>query len=405
MLRLRTIAVRLGFALGSLRPLRYRVVLATSHSSAIGGNLAWIRDALGARQPTVPVVVLAFRHRGTIRGRLAALVHAIRSGYQLATARAFVVDDYFFALYVIRPRAGTRRIQVWHAAGAFKKFGYSVLDKSFGADEALLERVPIHSNYDLCLVSSSAAIPHYAEAFGVPVSTFTAGIGIPRTDLFFDEPRRAAAISRIHQRYAIPEHRRVVLYAPTFRGDSVTAARDPGILDLGALHARLGADHVVLLRLHPFVRQRSPLPAELATFAMDVSDHPDINELMLISDVLVTDYSSAIFEFALLGRPMAFLAPDLDAYERERGFYFDFRTGVPGPVFETTEALADWLRAGTSDTDRVRAFARASFDVADGHATERLVEQVLLPALDGRWTEASARGRDRPEPSVGDGAE
>jgi CDP-ribitol ribitolphosphotransferase len=102
---------------------------------------------------------------------------------------------------------------------------------------------------------------------------------------------------------------------------------------------------------------------------------------MLVSDVLVTDYSSAIYEFALLGRPIGFFAPDHAAYEAERGFYFDFATGVPGPVFETSEALAAWLRDGPFDTDRVRQFAAESFDVADGAATRRFVTEVVDPAL------------------------
>ena len=128
----------------------------------------------------------------------------------------------------------------------------------------------------------------------------------------------------------------MILYAPTFRGDSVTDARATDDLDLDILHEALGEDHVVLVRLHPFIRSRTVIGPALAGFAIDVSDHPDINELMLVSDVLVTDYSSAIFEYALLDRPMVFFAPDYEAYERERGFYFDYRTGVPGPIFETT---------------------------------------------------------------------
>ena len=104
---------------------------------------------------------------------------------------------------------------------------------------------------------------------------------------------------------------------------------------------------------------------------------------MLISDVLITDYSSAIFEYSLLERPMAFFAPDLDAYERERGFYFDYRSGVPGPVFTETRALARWLRDGPFDLDRVRRFRDASFEVADGRASQRFVESIVLPALDG----------------------
>ena len=113
----------------------------------------------------------------------------------------------------------------------------------------------------------------------------------------------------------------------------IRLARDPEDLDLGLLlQTLLGEDHVVLLRA-PSVRPGAPGRSirRLAGFVIDVSDHPDINELMLVSDILVSDYSSAIYEFSLLGRPMAFFAPDQDAYEAERGFYFEYRTGVPGP--------------------------------------------------------------------------
>jgi CDP-ribitol ribitolphosphotransferase len=103
---------------------------------------------------------------------------------------------------------------------------------------------------------------------------------------------------------------------------------------------------------------------------------------MFVADVLVTDYSSAIFEYSLLERPMAFFAPDLDAYERERGFYVDYRGWVPGPVFDRTDGLAAWLRAGQADLDRIRQFRDASFAVADGRATARLLDEVLIPALD-----------------------
>ena len=105
---------------------------------------------------------------------------------------------------------------------------------------------------------------------------------------------------------------------------------------------------------------------------------------MLVSDLLVTDYSSAIYEFSLLGRPICFLAPDHLAYEGERGFYFDYLSGVPGPVFETTDELARHLREGRFDIARVAAFRQANFDVADGHASARVVERILLPALRGR---------------------
>ncbi len=89
---------------------------------------------------------------------------------------------------------------------------------------------------------------------------------------------------------------------------------------------------------------------------------------------------------------MAFLAPDADAYERERGFYLDFRADMPGPIFETTADLAAWVAAGRFDDARSRAFAGASFDVADGHASERFVDRVVIPVLAGRRLRVEALG-------------
>jgi CDP-ribitol ribitolphosphotransferase len=380
-LTIRILAVRLAFGIARHLPLRSRVVLATAHSAKLAGNLVSIRDDLARRHPTVPVVVLAHRPAISLRDRIAALGQALIAGYYLATSRVFIVDDYFFPIYVIRPRDGTTIIQTWHACGAFKKVGYSLVGKSFGADEELTQRVRIHSNYDICLVASEGSAPHYAEAFRQPLERFEWRLGIPRTDVFFGEDRLARTRARIRERYGLTDGRRVILYAPTFRGDTVTAAHATDDLEVDVLRRALGEDHVLLVRLHPFVRSRAAIGPELADFAIDVSDYPDINELMLISDVLVTDYSSAIYEFSLLDRPMAFFAPDHEAYERERGFYFEYRTGVPGPIFETTEALAAHLRAGVFDLERVDRFRRESFAIADGRSTERFSDALIVPNL------------------------
>jgi CDP-ribitol ribitolphosphotransferase len=378
---LRIWLVRAGFVAGRILPIRDRVALATSHADHLSGNLAAIRDELARRSPAIVAVELAYRPAHGLRSRMAAVWHAMRAGFHLATARVFVVDDYFFPIYVIRPRNGTTIVQAWHGCGAFKKFGYSVLDKAFGADEALLRRVRIHANYDICLVSSAAVAPHYAEAFRLPLDRFRADLGIPRTDALLDPARTVGVAAAVRRRLAVPVDKRVILYAPTFRGESVTDARFAAGLDQRRLRDELADDHVLLLRLHPFIRAALPPDPDLAGFVIDVSDEPDINELLLAADVLVTDYSSVIFEFALLGRPMLFFAPDLADYEAERGFYFDYRTGVPGPVFDDSAALAAHLRSSASDPARVRAFAQASFDVADGHASTRFVDTIVVPAL------------------------
>ena len=382
-LRARIWIVRVTFALASLLPVRPRMVLATTHIAAIRGNLASIQAEIARQGLDVAVVTLIHNARPGWRGRVRAVVQSVVAGYHLATAAVFVVDSHYLPIYVIRRRRGTTIVQVWHACGAIKKIGYSVLDKSFGADESLTNLVRLHTNYSFCLAASQAAVVQYMDAFRQPAELFVTELGIPRTDVLVRTEGQDRLMATIRERYALPADRRVILYAPTFRGESMTKARHPEDLDLELMARTLGKDHVLLLRLHPAVRAGLRLDASLAGFAIDVSDYPEVNELMLVSDVLVTDYSSVIFEFALLGRPMAFFAPDTDAYHDERGFYFDYASGVPGPVFETTEALAAYLRAGDFDLEPVRRFAATWFDVADGHASERFVDRVVRPALAG----------------------
>jgi CDP-ribitol ribitolphosphotransferase len=293
------------------------------------------------------------------------------------------VDDYFFPIYPVKKRSGVTIIQVWHACGAFKRFGRATLESEWGADEIFLKWAPIHANYDLTLVSSASIAHIYADAFGQPVEKITAAFGIPRTDALAPTLRRDATEREVRTRLGLTDTRTTILYAPTFRGADMKGAGAPELLDIAALYRALGDRYRLVLRLHPFVKSAMRIPEEARDFVVDASREPDVNEVMLAADILVTDYSSIIFEYALLNRPMAFLAPDLAAYERERGFFFDYRSGVPGPVFDTTEQLVAWIDAKTFDLPRVLKFAAESFDVMDGRATERLVEQVVLPALRG----------------------
>ena len=384
----RVLAARAGATLARLRPIHERVYIVANRDGVLRGNLAEIERALRAL-PAAPTIL---RETGSddernggfpILSLFTAVLRIAKRSYRVATSRVVIVDDYFFPIYPVKKRSGVTIIQVWHACGAFKRFGRATLESEWGADEILLKWVPIHANYDLTLVSSASIAQIYADAFGQPVEQITAAFGIPRTDALAPSPRRDAAEREVRTRLGLRDNRTTILYAPTFRGADLKGAAAPELLDIAALFRALGGQYRLILRLHPFVKSAMRIPEEARDFVVDASREPDVNEVMLAADILVTDYSSIIFEYALLNRPMAFLAPDLAAYERERGFFFDYRSGVPGPVVETTEQLLTWINAKAFDLPRVAKFAAESFDVMDGHATERLVEQVVLPALRG----------------------
>jgi CDP-glycerol glycerophosphotransferase (TagB/SpsB family) len=383
----RVLAARAGAGLARLRPIQERVYIAANRDEALRGSLGEIHLALQSLSPAprilVDVEADSERQGIPIISLIAGVFQIVVRSYRVASSRLVIVDDYFFPIYPVKKRQGVTIVQVWHACGAFKRFGRATLEAEWGADKIFLSWVPIHANYDLTLVSSASIAPIYAAAFGQSVETISAAFGIPRTDALTPSPRRDATERTVRSRLGLTDRRTTVLYAPTFRGADLKGAAAPELLDIAALHRALGSDYRLILRLHPFVKSAMRIPTEVGDFVVDASGEPDANEVLLAADMLVTDYSSIIFEYALLGRPMAFLAPDLAAYERERGFFFDYRTGVPGPVVETTEQLARWILAKEFDLRRVGDFAAASFDVMDGRATERFVTGVALPALRG----------------------
>jgi CDP-ribitol ribitolphosphotransferase len=384
----RVFAARAGATLARLRPIHERVYIVANRDGVLRGNLSEIERALRAL-PAAPTILRETgsddeRNGGVpILSLFISVLRIVIRSYRVASSRVVIVDDYFFPIYPVKKRTGVTIIQVWHACGAFKRFGRATLESEWGADEIFLKWVPIHSNYDLTLVSSASIAQIYADAFGQPVEKISAAFGIPRTDALAPSPRRDATEREVRARLGLTDNRTTILYAPTFRGAELMGARAPELLDIAALYRALGDQYRLILRLHPFVKSAMRVPDEAKDFVVDASREPDVNEVMLAADILVTDYSSIIFEYALLDRPIAFLAPDLAAYERERGFFFDYRSGVPGPVVQTTEQLVTWINAKAFDLPRVAKFAVESFDVMDGRATERLVEQVVLPALRG----------------------
>ncbi len=175
-----------------------------------------------------------------------------------------------------------------------------------------------------------------------------------------------------------------MLYAPTWRDDANTRAGGYGFpqhLDLGAITQALGADHVTLVRGHHMIRE-ALIIGVTDSRVIDVTRYPDIADLFLITDVLITDYSSAMFDFAVTGRPMLFFAYDLERYrDKLRGFYFDFEAEAPGPLLRTSDGVIDALR-NLADINRsyhaaYDAFAARFCGLEDGHAATRTVDWLL----------------------------
>jgi CDP-glycerol glycerophosphotransferase len=267
----------------------------------------------------------------------------------------------------------TTYVQTWHGT-PLKRIHRDVLWAPDGRLDRLDRDV---ARWDLLVSPNAASTPRLRSGFRYDGDVLE--IGYPRNDALSASDRDVQA-ARIRTELGIDADATVVLYAPTWRDDEVFVEGEPSVplaLDLADLTRRLGPQHVVLARLHPLMTGRSPIPA--GPGLCDVSLYPDVRDLYLVADVLVTDYSSAMFDFAITGRPMVFFTYDLEHFrDSVRGFYFDFVPEAPGPLVTTADDLVAVLTDPPVPTEHYAAFRKKYCSLEDGHATERLVASLGL---------------------------
>src|SRR5699024_4925024 len=127
--------------------------------------------------------------------------------------------------------------------------------------------------------------------------------------------------------------------------------------------------YAVILKLHPYVESNLEIDNNLQGFVYKLDTEFETEEIIVISDLLVTDYSSIIFDYSLMEQPIAFYTNDLEEYINERDFYYDYKSFVPGPIFDNTEKLAHWIKSENFDIEQIRKFNHRFFDYLDGNSS------------------------------------
>ncbi|MGM9956146.1 MAG: CDP-glycerol glycerophosphotransferase family protein [Peribacillus sp.] len=300
----------------------------------------------------------------------------IRSIYHLATSKWIIMDNYFGFLSAVTFKKPVSRVQVWHAAGAVKKFGAkdpSIVDRSPRARKRFLS---VYQQFDYVTTGSDKMAGIYQESFQLPDSHIIR-TGIPRTDFFFNERAKQDARRALLTKYPELENKKIILYAPTFRNADLNSGKVA--LDLALLYKELQSEnYAVLLKLHPAVTAEHDVMHQFPGFVYPVTGDFHVNELLVSTDLLITDYSSIPFEFSILQKPMIFFAYDLQEYEEERGFWEDYESSMPGPIVTTTEELLEKVRTADYQLEKVEPFKQKWNQYSNGDSSRNLVD-FLFP--------------------------
>ncbi len=291
--------------------------------------------------------------------------------YYMMTANV-VVDDWPPSL-LIPARKKQLYIETWHAGGAYKKIGkaYAGAQKAYQTKPADIEMRTIK-----LFVSSSGEFTKSNIEAGYQYGGEILPCGMPRNDVFFHEQALREAADRVKKSYDLSGI--AALYAPTFRGMAYDPVKVNALLDLEqtrkALAAKYGEEVNLLVRCHPVDRHQYPFGKNV----IDVSDYPDMQDLLCAADLLITDYSSCMWDFALLGRPCFLYTPDIDQYIRDRGF-FTPPEQWPGIVCRSMEELCEEIQhfeeAACAAKARRHLERMGSYET--GHATETISKRIV----------------------------
>ncbi len=297
----------------------------------------------------------------------------------IATAKYVFLDEGSNAISAIPLRPETKVIQLWHGCGAFKKFGFSTADLIFGAGRKEQLRHPFNKNYSLVTVSSPEVIWAYKEAMHLPEdSDIVQATGSSRTDVFYDEEFINDAYRHVYEIIPQAKDKKIILYAPTFRG-RVARATTPEMLNIKMFYEAFGDEYILLFKHHPIVKMPPPIPEAYKDFAMDVGSILSIEELLCVSDICISDYSSLVFEYSLFEKPLIFFAYDLDEYFDWRGFYYDYFELAPGLIAKTNFEMIDYIKHIDERFDKkaIQDFRYKFMRSCDGHATQRILEYAF----------------------------
>ncbi|MBW0761500.1 CDP-glycerol glycerophosphotransferase family protein [Mammaliicoccus lentus] len=302
--------------------------------------------------------------------------------YRYLSIAKYWINNQNFPYY-IKKKKQTIFIQTWHGTPLKKML--NDVDEFKGRDEGYIDRINESvSKWDYLVSPSPYATECFKSAFRFNKEMLE--VGYPRNDIFYqDEKLIEEQRKTIKRKLSIPKDKKVILYAPTFRDDEVSAAKKHLInlkLDLHQMKERLGDEYVLLLRPHIIISNKIIIDKSLEDFIYNVADYEEISDLYLISDICITDYSSVMFDFANTRKPLLFFTYDLDHYKDNlRGFYMNFEDEAPGPLLKDNETLIDSIKnietINKSYQEKYDKFYDKFCSFEKGNAAKRIVEKLF----------------------------
>ena len=300
---------------------------------------------------------ILIKYENSLIGNIKYLFNCIKQVYYVNTSKVILLD---YNNYVVSnfKKSEVKVIQVWHARGAIKKFGNDI------------KRDYKIKNYDYILCTSEEWKKPYSTAFNVDEKNVVV-TGIPKSDILFSKETMEQYKKNILKKYPKIKGKKVVLFAPTFRGDPIKDVKYKEI-NIDYIKENLGDEYVFIYKLHP------SLGDKVISNDKDIinANNETLIKIFSVADYLLTDYSAVVFDFSILNKPIILFAPDLDEYKEERGMYIDYESSMPGPICKSEDEIISVIKKDDFQYEKIYDFMSTYFKYKDTNSTKRVGEFI-----------------------------
>lgn len=301
-----------------------------------------------------------FKFEPSFLGNIKYGFACIRQLFLIQSSRLVILDFNNFVVSNFKHKQDVKILQLWHATGALKKFGNKV------------DRDYVIKNYDYSIVNSYFFKSIYAEAFNMYEDQIMV-TGIPDNDKNFDSMVIKQNKLRLLKKYPQLATKKVITYAPTFRGRIGTKFKEADI-DLKQLRKELGHNYVIIYKPHPLISNSFYKGDPNVLF---IEDEP-VSAIFSVTDLLVTDYSAITIDWMAFDKPIVAYVPDLNDYAHKPGLNINYETDFPGPVTRDESQLTSAIKSANNEVNKQKRqqFINKVYKFTDGEATQRVVEFV-----------------------------
>lgn len=300
---------------------------------------------------------ILLKYKKSLAGDLQYFFNCIKQLYYINTSKLVILDYNNFVVSNYK-KDKVKVLQVWHASGAIKKFGNDI------------KREYKIKGYDYVLANSKEWVKPFSTAFGVEEENVII-TGIPKTDRIFSGRKQDKYRSQLLEKYPQLKDKKVVLYAPTFRGDAVKDTTFINI-NLDYLEKKLGEEYIVIYKMHPILEEKTMSKSKTIINA----NKEDIYSLFTVTDILISDYSAIILDFLNFNKPIISYVPDIDKYKSERGLYINYEKDIPSIICKTENDIIEAIAKSKFINQNMDNYKNKYFKYSDGKSTKRVVDLI-----------------------------